>query len=154
MNLFKKIKDKLFNKKEELQISEENDLYMYIELGTLKDDPYNRKVFAVNNIDINTLEPDTVIFHNGKYYYYDGEKISDLELKENRFYNATKFHYYNNKQSLTKRFLKSLSPGELFSLSEPSYCIYMCVMRNNKLRYILVEGEGEEEIFIDDILED
>ena len=153
MNLFKKIKDKLFNKKEGFQISEENDLYMYIELGTLKDDPYNRKVFAVNNIDINTLEPDTVIFHNGKYYYYDGEKISDLELKENRLYNATKFHYYN-KQSLTKRYLKSLLPGELFSLSEPSYCIYMCVKRNTKLQYILVEGEGEEEIFIDDIVED
>ena len=126
---------------------------MYIALGTLKDDSHDRKIFAVNKLDINTLEPDTVIFHNGKYYYYDGEKISDLELKENRLYNATKFHYYN-KQSLTKRFLKSLSPGELFSLSEPSYCIYMCVMRNNKLRYILVEGEGEEEIFIDDILED
>ena len=153
MNLFKKIKDKLFNKKEELHISEENDLYMYIELGTLKDDPYNRKVFAVNNIDINTLEPDTVIFHNGEYYYYDGEKISDLKLKKNRLYNATEFHYYN-KQSLTKSFLKSLSPGQLFSLTEPSYCIYMCVKRNNNLQYILVEGEGEEEIFIDDIVEE
>ena len=153
MNLFKKIKDKLFDKKEELQISEENDLYMYIELGTLKDDPYNRKVFAVNNIDINTLEPDTVIFHNGEYYYYDGEKISDLELKENRLYNATGFHYYD-KQSLSKRFLKSLSPGQLFSLTKPSFCIYMCVIDDNNLRYIFVEGEGEEEIFIDDILED
>lgn len=153
MNLFKKIKDKLFNKKEGFQISEENDLYMYIELGTLKDDPENRKIFAVYNIDTNTLEPDAVIFHDGEYHYYDREKISDLELKENRLYNAIKFHYYN-KQSLTKSFLKSLSPGELFSLSEPSYCIYMCVMRNNKLQYILVEGEGEEEIFIDDIMED
>ena len=86
---------------------------MYIELGTLKDEPYNRKVFAVNNIDINTLELDIVIFHDGEYHYYDREKISDLELKENRLYNAIKFHYYN-KQSLTKRFLKSLLPGELF----------------------------------------
>lgn len=124
MNLFKKIKDKLFD-----------------------------KVSGLKSRDDYSTESDTVIFHNGEYYYYDGEKISDLELKENRLYNATKFHYYN-KQSLTKRFLKSLSPGELFSLSEPSYCIYMCVMRNNKLRYILVEGEGKEEIFIDDIMED
>ena len=153
MNLFKKIKDKLFNKKEELQISEENDLCMYIALGTLKDDSHDRKIFAVNKLDINTLEPDTMILHNGEYYYYDGEQISYLKLKKNRLYNATEFHYYN-KQSLTKSFLKSLSPGQLFSLTEPSYCIYMCVKRNNKLRYILVEGEGEEEIFIDDIVED
>ena len=124
MNLFKKIKDKLFNKVNELKSRDE----------------YSTK-------------PDTIIFHNDVYYYYDGEKISELNLKEHRLYNAIEFHYYD-KQSLSKRFLKSLSPGQLFSLTKPSFCIYMCVMDDNNLRYILVEGEGEEEIFIDDILED
>ena len=124
MNLFKKIKDKLFD-----------------------------KVSGLKSRDDYSTESDTVIFHNGMYYYDDGEKISELNLKEHRLYKATDFHFYN-KQSLTKRFLKSLSPGQLFSLTEPSFCIYMCVMGDNKLRYILVEGEGEEEIFIDDILED
>ena len=124
MNLFKKIKDRLFNKVNELK-----------------------------NRDDYSTKPDTIIFHNGVYYYDDGEKISELNLKEHRLYNATGFHYYD-KQSLSKRFLKSLSPGQLFSLTKPSFCIYMCVMDDNKLRYILVEGEGEEEIFIEDIMED
>ena len=154
MKIIKKIKDKIFNNNKELQITNDNDeLYMYIELGTLKDDPEKRKVIATNKIDIENLEPNIIIWHKDKFYYYDGENFSELKFRESRLECATEFHYYS-KQDLTKSFLKSVSPGQLLSLTEPSYCIYVCVLYNGEIHYSLVEGDGELEIFIDDIKED
>ena len=170
MGIFKKIKDFIFkpyiadafdvkpardlniNRIREdnvIPLPNTNDTF-HINVGTFKENP-DKTVFITNNHEL--LEPGDLYYENGRVYLYTNGKLEELIYRDYKFTPIVEFHYYE-KEALTKRFLRNLAPGQLFALIEPSYAIYICVKDDDKIRYLLAEGEGDPEIFLENCKEE